>query len=119
MNDNSLKNIIPPKKGEVRNPNGRPKGSLNTKTILEKYLSTEIAGKNPFTGKTEEFTLAEVLNLKQIERAMNGDLASYKEIFDRTEGKITTNIDHTTNGESIMQQQPLSDELISKLIDKL
>lgn len=112
-------NLIPPKKGEVRNPNGRPKGALSTKTILLKYLSTEINGKNPFTGKTEEFTLAEVLNLKQIERAMNGDLASYKEIFDRAEGKITTHIDATTNGKELNSQQPLSDELITKLIDKL
>lgn len=87
-NDKKYGNLIPPIKGEVRNPKGRGK-SLNTKTILLKYLETQINGKNPFTGETEDFTLAEVLNLKQIERAMNGDLASYKEIFDRTEGRTT------------------------------
>ena len=89
MNENSLKNIIPPKKGEIRNPNGRPKGSINSKKLLEKWLSIEIDGKNPFDGSAEKFTVAEFLHLKQIERAKNGDLASYKEIMDRLEGRTT------------------------------
>lgn len=93
MNENSLKNIKPPKEGEVRNPNGRPKGSINAKTILKKFLSCEKEGKNPFTGEIESFTVAEILHLKQIERANNGDLASYKEIMDRLEGKTTAIIE--------------------------
>ena len=31
-------NLIPAKKGEVRNPNGRPKGSKNTTTLIREAI---------------------------------------------------------------------------------
>jgi hypothetical protein len=39
-NDENLK---PAQKGEVRNPNGRPKGSLNRSTIARKWLEVNQA----------------------------------------------------------------------------
>jgi hypothetical protein len=102
MNKKSLDNMIPPKKGEIRNPNGRPKGSLNSKTILLKFLALRKTIENLFNdGASEEFTLMELINLKQIANAMDGDLHAYREIMDRTEGKVTQQIDATTNGESL------------------
>jgi hypothetical protein len=35
-------NLIPPKPGEVRNPNGRPKGSKNRSTIARKNYPKKI-----------------------------------------------------------------------------
>jgi hypothetical protein len=82
-------NLKPPVAGEVRNPNGRPVGSKNTKTILERFLNLEMKQKNPFTQEIEQMTVLELMNLKQIANALEGDLAAFKEIIDRHEGKIT------------------------------
>jgi len=86
MND---KNIIPHqfKKGQSGNPNGRPKGSLNSKTILQKFLDLKTQAENPITNELENLTVAEQIHLKQVAKAIEGDLYSYKEIIDRLEGK--------------------------------
>jgi len=84
----SLTNLKPAKKGEVRNPKGRGE-SKNTKTILERFLNIEMKQTNPFTKKMENMTVLELMNLKQIANALEGDLQAFKEIIDRYEGKIT------------------------------
>ena len=89
------------KKGETRNPNGRPKGSLNSKTILNKFLALEEKFKNPVTGAIENMSVYEVMSLSIIAKARKGDLQAYKEILDRLEGKAQQNIDHTTGGDKI------------------
>ena len=102
MNEKSLKNMIPAKKGEIRNPNGRPKGSVNSKTVLLRFLELRKTIKNPFADDNEEeFSVMELINLKQIANALDGDIHAYREIMDRTEGKVINKIDATTNGESI------------------
>lgn len=90
-------NLIPPVIGEVRNPNGRPVGSKNTKTILERFLNLEMKQKNPFTQNEEQMTVLELMNLKQIANALEGDLQAFKEIIDRHEGKVATKIDQNSN----------------------
>lgn len=92
-------NLIPPKKGEVRNPNGRPKGSLNTKTILQRFLNLEMEQKNPFTKELEKMSVLELMNLKQIANALEGDLPAFKEIIDRYEGKLLTQTKTEHSGE--------------------
>ena len=52
--------------------------SKNTKTILERFLNLEMTKKNPFTNEMEKMSVKEILNLKQISNAIEGDLASYK-----------------------------------------
>ena len=68
--------------------NGRPKGSLSSRTILERFLAITKEMTNPLNGLEETLTMAELINLKQIANALNGDLAAYKEITDRFEGKL-------------------------------
>ena len=80
-------NLIPPVKGEIRNPHGRAKGSLNSKTILKRFLSLTEKVKNPVTGDFENMTQLDIIYLKQIEKARKGDLAAMKERLDRLEGK--------------------------------
>jgi hypothetical protein len=82
-------NLRPPIAGEVRNPNGRPIGSKNTKTILERFLNLEMKQKNPFTQEMENMSVLELMNLKQIANALEGDLQAFKEIIDRHEGKLS------------------------------
>lgn len=38
-NPNSLKNLKPTKKGEIKNPEGKPAGTLDTQTIINDILS--------------------------------------------------------------------------------
>ena len=75
------------KKGESGNPNGRPVGSQNSKTILQKFLNLKMTAENPITKELEALTVAEQIHLMQIAKAIDGDLYSYKEIIDRLEGK--------------------------------
>jgi hypothetical protein len=99
---NKLDNLKPFEKGQSGNPNGRPKGAISSKTILNKFLSLVEKGvKNPVTGEFEDMTVAEVMNLSIIAKARKGDLSAYREVLDRLEGKPQQNIDHTTGGEKI------------------
>jgi hypothetical protein len=80
-------NLTPFKKGEVANPNGRPKGVPNSKTRLLRLLQLVQVKTNPITGEKEEFTVAEQLDLMVLQKAFKGDLKAYQEILDRLEGK--------------------------------
>ena len=80
-------NLIPAQKGEVRNPKGRGKGVLNSKTRLLRLLELVTTAKNPVTGEEEDFTIAEQLDMKIIAKAIKGDLKAYEIILDRLEGK--------------------------------
>ena len=50
-------NIIPPVKGERRNPNGRPVGSKNRKTLLRKWLELNANIVTPITGEKVDGTI--------------------------------------------------------------
>ena len=83
------------KKGESGNPNGRPKGVPNAATRMKRFLELEINGKNPITKEDEQFTVAELMDLKIIAKAMNGDLSAWEKINDRLEGKAKQTTEHT------------------------
>ncbi len=89
-------NLIPAKKGEVRNPKGKPKGLQHSKTRLRRLLELTQDLTNPITGEVEGFTVLEQLDLQQIIKARKGDLGAYREILDRLEGK--------TKDDSLQQQ---------------
>ena len=84
----NAKNIIPPKKGEVRNPKGKPKGTLNRATLLARWLEAEQSGKNPITGKDERLSQADMIVLAQIKAARQGDLKAAEWLFDGWVGKM-------------------------------
>ena len=81
------KDAKPFKPGQSGNPNGRPKGVPNAATRMKRFLELEINGKNPITKEEEQFTVAELMDLKIIAKAMNGDLSAWEKINDRLEGK--------------------------------
>lgn len=79
-------NLIPAKKGEVRNPKGKPKGTRNKSTIFKEALN--IKDKD---GKTNE----EKLISKAIELGLEGDLKAIFSLFDGAHGKDKQIVEQT------------------------
>ena len=115
FNPKSKENLQMAKKGEVKNPKGRGT-SKNTKTILERFLNLVMKQKNPFTQEIEQMTVLELMNLKQIANALEGDLAAYKELINRHEGLLTAKTEQTNIN---IDAGKLTDEEIKKINDNL
>lgn len=89
-------NLRPPKHGEIRNPNGRPKGSKNRSTIARKWLEVMQDAKNPITGDLEKLSQEDLITLAMIHKARKGDVQAYKQLMDSGFGMPTQQIDVTT-----------------------
>lgn len=90
-------NLIPPAQlGEVRNPNGRPKGSKNRSTIARKWLEVMQDAKNPITGELEKLSQEDLITLAMIHKARKGDVNAYKQLMDSGFGMPTQQIDVNT-----------------------
>jgi hypothetical protein len=87
-------NLKPWKPGHSGNLSGRPKGVPSTKMRYRRLLNLVNEVKNPMTGELEEFSLAEVLDMQIIAKALKGDVRAYKEIMNRLEGPPTPIIDY-------------------------
>lgn len=87
VNPKSLKNLKSAKPGEVRNPNGRPKGSLNSATIIERWLTARMSAVNPLTKQKEQLTQLDIMVLAQLKEAIGGDTTAFNALLDRMEGK--------------------------------
>lgn len=85
-------NLRPPKKGEVRNPKGKPKGCRAFKTIFREFMEATQDRKNPVTGNVETLTIQQQIVLALIGRAMKGDVGAFREIADRLEGKVADKV---------------------------
>ena len=85
MNDQNLK---PPKKGEIRNPNGRGLGVKNRSTLLKKWIEVNAKVKNPITKETEAGTVEDMIVIALITKALAGDIAAIKEVNDTLYGKL-------------------------------
>ena len=82
-------NIIPPVKGEIRNPKGKPVGTKNRKTLLRKWLELNASVLTPITGEQQTGTIEDAVNIALIKKALEGDVNAIKEINDTLYGKIT------------------------------
>jgi hypothetical protein len=83
------------KPGQSGNPKGRPKGVPNAKTRMARFLELSINGKNPITKEDELFTVAELMDLQVISKAIKGDLQAWEKINDRLEGKAKQTTEHS------------------------
>lgn len=81
------KHLIPLKKGQTANPNGRPLGQRNYSTIYREAL-IKIANANDKTPEEIE-TMMEEVGLKQ---GLKGNFAFWKDIRDRVHGKAQENL---------------------------
>jgi len=74
---------------------------------MRKFLDAKMDDVNPVTNEAGTFTVAELMDLKIMARALAGDVQAWDKINDRLEGKAKAQVDMTTNGESI-NSDPLS-----------
>ena len=81
-----LANLRPPvKKGEIRNPKGKPKGTLNAKTILNKYLAQKLGKSKIRAG--EELSLNMIKTALDKKEDTRDRIKATEVIWDRTDGK--------------------------------
>ena len=93
-------NIIPPKKGEVRNPKGKPKGTKNKSTIFKEMLASKING---------DLTVQEELVTKLYEAMKDGDLKAIDLILNGAFGKDKQVVEQTN-----VNDKPVKIEFIKK-----
>jgi hypothetical protein len=90
------------KQGESGNPNGRPKGRRNKKTILRELLSMKVNSNNPaleilknelpeLFPDAKEFTVEELIFVRLIRESIvsKKPISYMKELFDRAYGRPT------------------------------
>ncbi len=76
------------KPGQSGNPNGRPRGSLNLRTLIKKVLDDEI------TDDQGNKTTRGLLIVKaMVEKAEKGDVAAFKALAERMEGSPNQKIE--------------------------
>ena len=88
--------LKPAQPGEIRNPNGKPKGTKNRSTIARKWLEVMQDAKNPITGELEKLSQEDLITLAMIHKARKGDVGAYKQLMDSGFGMPTQQIDVTT-----------------------
>lgn len=86
MNKTSLKNLKPFKKGNKQGQ-GRPKGSLNRKTLFDRW-NFVVKKKNPLTNKIEGLSQDDLVILSLLDKAKKGDVNAIKEWLDSRFGKV-------------------------------
>lgn len=79
-------NLIPATKGEVRNPNGRPKGAKNRSTIVKELFEIATKQKNVITGAEETLTQEQAITYAMLLKATKGDVNAYKALMDSCYG---------------------------------
>jgi ferritin-like protein len=93
----NIENLKPFKKGQSGNPKGYQKGVPNAKTRLKNILSIIQKKENKLTQEVEDLSIAEQMDIAIIDKALQGDVKAYQEIFDRLDGKTTQTIDLNNN----------------------
>jgi hypothetical protein len=126
-NEKSIKNLVPIKKGEIRNPTGRPKlpqeiramKEASTEQLISSYYKfafvhpSEIKN-NPAENMIEQGVLQVIANF-----ANSGEVDQISKLWDRVLGKPMESVDITTKGQSISSGEKLTPEERRALIDKL
>lgn len=105
-------NLIPYKKGQSGNPNGRPKGSKNRSTIAKKWLQVIKEIENPLTLESEELSQEDLITLALLKKAANGDVNAYKALMDSGYGSPVQQVEQT------ILEQPLFPDVPKDNSDK-
>tara|TARA_R100001463_G_scaffold76981_1_gene131148 strand:+ start:103 stop:441 length:339 start_codon:yes stop_codon:yes gene_type:complete len=92
----SKEDLIPYKKGQSGNPNGRPKGSKNRSTIVKEILNLMVQVKDDDGNdkwQSNEYLIVQAMVNKAIEK---GDVAAFNALYDNLYGKLKDTVDMNT-----------------------
>jgi hypothetical protein len=92
----SKEDLIPFKKGQSGNPNGRPRGSLNRSTIAKKWLEV-LSQEELEDGVVKWLSNEEAITLALIQKARKGDVNAYKALMDSAYGTAKDTVDINSN----------------------
>lgn len=81
--------------------NGRKPGSRTRSQVIKKWLEVAEEFKNPITKEFEMLEQQDIITLRLILAARNGDVSAFKELMDSAYGKALTNIE-VNSGEKIV-----------------
>lgn len=96
------------KKGETRNPNGRPKGAKGTKALVKKVLSEKTTVREG--GRSRRVTLYNALLLKEVQLAFAGDWRARKTVLELGRWALPEESPHTDKSASASSSE--ADEAI-------
>lgn len=112
-------NLIPASKGEIRNPNGRPKGSKNLTTIVRELEDENFDWSKMPTQQKDGVTKLgapwKAITYVAMERALDGDIRAADWLRKAGYGD---KVDVTTQGESINPYAALTTEELRNLAGK-
>ena len=115
-NPKSKENLNPPVKGEIRNPNGRPKGAKTFSSVFKKYLEVDTGKEHPETG--DKMSYMDMSILAVLRKATKGDIAAVKLAIEKVDGLSPTNLaNYDVSGLSTEELSTLSD-LLGKIKPK-
>ncbi len=95
VNPKSLANLIPIKKGQKMSP-GRPKGSVNLKDRLQKFLDLDVKIKMP-DGSIQDKTVLDNILMSLLAQAAKGNVKAIQEVLDRQYGKADQKLEISGN----------------------
>ncbi len=111
-------NLIPVQKGEIRNPNGKPKGTKNRQTVIRELLEShafkKIAEQQAIElGIDAPKTILEQVLISLSLKAIHGDVAASKELLDGNFGKMQENVktEHTFTQMGRVSAQPVGQHI--------
>lgn len=89
-------NLIPKKPGESGNPNGRPKGVRNRKTVVREVMQMLVDGVD-LRGEElpDPITAQDAMTMAIMRKALAGDVAAWEKLMDSLHGKIADKVDNT------------------------
>jgi hypothetical protein len=98
-------NLKPIKKGEVRNPNGRPTNAFCLTALVKKELESQAEkdGKPLKNKDGTPKTWAEILASAIVRQAAKGNPSALNQLWDRTDGKVPLPLEHGGPGGGKMQ----------------
>lgn len=81
-------NLIPFPKGRSGNPKGKPKGTVSITTHLKRLMTAKLSVPE-LTGSDVKLAAKELIALRLVKDAINGNSHAQDTIIERLEGKVT------------------------------
>lgn len=101
--------------GQSGNPSGREKGSKNRSTILKKWIESDCSITDPTTGNQIVGTIEDKIALALIGRALKGDVAAIREVYDSIYGKLEPG-SKDIDGCTVIMPKPIGEESLTVTI---